>query len=385
MKKLLALMMCAMLLLSGCSPMTADGPGTGFLLRDLTITSESGETLDLTGLTAGLETATSETASGLRFSLGADGAESADAVLAVVGQYLYLSLDGAESAHTYALDLAKVVQALTNAIEGITEQINGILPAIFPEDEEAEPADEAPEDDPSQLTDEELEALMAQWEEAVEQAEDQDGYAPEAEDDETYASLPELSDEEMALLEENAQKRNEIIARCMTMDTQQIDGEDFTVITLDITAEDMAELVALTDTSGVGLSSLMAAAGTSCSLEGTITGNQDFSRFRFDLTPTVTAGGQDTPISIVADSMTGDGSVAISVHALQDGQEASGLSVTLAVVAVESADWLPEELGPDTVVLTEMSQERAGQALKEGLADYGDLAESLIESVGQAG
>lgn len=384
MKKLIALMMCAMLLLSGCEAVTAEGPGVGLQLRDLIVSRATGESLDLTGLSATIETAVTDTSAGLRLAVSGEDGESLDLVAGVVGQNLYLSMPGAEGTNSYALDMVKVSQAISDALEGIAEELNGILPAIFSgtdEDTDGEPEEEIPE-----MTDEELAAALAELEAAMAEMEDSgelDEYAPEAEDDEVYADLPELSEEEMAALEEAAAKRAELLARCMTVDAKQIDGEDFTVIGLNFTADDMMELIELTDTSGIGLGELLDASGAAFSLEGAITGNEDFTKFLFDLTITA-AGQEEHPFNITVDSMAGDGSFDISACTVQEGQPAAGVSLTVAVIDAESADWLPQELGEDTVVLTDMSQDSAVEALEQGFAEYGAVLEQAVDSVSQA-
>lgn len=382
MKKLIALMMCAMLLLSGCAAVTPDGPGVGFQLRDLMISTGEGEPVDLTGLSLNIETAQTETSTGVCVRLQADGGADARLVAGIVGQHLYLSLTGTEADHVFALDTLKVLNALSDAMEGISEELNGILPAIFPEDEEA-PAEEAPEEEIPTLTDEEMEELMAQWEAAMAEAEDGgelDEYAPEADNGEDFASVPAMTGTDEAATAE----LNELLARCMTVEAKQIDGEDFTVIGLHFTADDMAELVALTDTTGLGLGALLSSTGVTYSLEGTITGNEDFSRYLIDIAPTVNTGSEDVVLHMAADAMGGDGAVTISASAEQDGQALGGFSLTAAATVTESADWLPEELGEDAVVLTDMSLERVTEALEDAFADFGAQLDAVAGGI-QAG
>ena len=396
MKKLIVLMMCVTLLLSGCAAVTAEGPGTGFQIGDLVVTSAEGDVLDLTGLTFNYELAESDTGMGTRCHISADGQESADVIFALVGQYLYVSLPGAEATHNYALDQAKVSQVLTEAIENISNEVNGILPAIFPGT--TMPTDEAPEEygDVPEMTDEELEAAMAELEEAMAEMEDggeYDYYAPEADDYEAFATVPGMSEEDMAAQQAMQEKINEIMNRCMTAEMTQIDGEDFQVITFDIGPEDMAELLDASPSLfsfNVGgepvatLGQLLNAANVAVAMRGTVTGNEDFSRFMIDLTPTYTVKESETSFTVTIDSMAGDGAVAVSVSAQQDGQSTGALSLVLAATVAEDASWLPAELDADTVVLTEMSLDQVKQALSEGFDDYMALFQSMAESVDQA-
>lgn len=377
MKKLIALMMCAMLLLSGCTAVTAEGPGTGFQVRDLVITAD-GETLDLTGLAFNVELAEADTGVGCRTSITADGQESADIIWAAVGQYLYLSLPGTEGSHSYALDLAKVVQVLSDAIDGISEEISGIIPAIFPGTGEGVVESPA-EDAVPEMTDDELEAAMAELEESMAGLED--GYSGS------------MSEEEAAAQQAMEEKINEILTRCMTAEMTQIDGEDFQVITFNIGPDDMTELLDaspdlfsfnVNGESVATLGQLLNAANVAVTLQGSVTGNQDFSKFELDFTPTVTAEGQERSFNINIDSMAGDGTVAASLSILQDGQSVGGLAMVLAATVVEDASWLPTELGADTVVLTEMPLEQVEQVLSDGFNDYLTQFTNIAEGVAQA-
>lgn len=394
MKKLIVLMMCAMLLLSGCTAVTAEGPGTGFQIGDLVITSSTGETLDLTGLSINFELAESDTGMGIRTHISADGQGSADIIWAVVGQYLYLSLPGTEAAHSYALDLAKVGQVLSDAVDGISEEISGIIPAIFPGTGESD--GEAPEEyeDVPEMTEEELEAAMAELEEAMaelEQSGELEDYAPEAENDETITSVPGMSEEEMAAQQAMEKKLNEIMSRCMTDSMTQIDGEDFQVITIDIGPDDMTELLDAVPpmflygtAPGATLGQALAAANVTVTLQGTVTGNADFSKYEIDFTPTVTVEDKEVSFNVNIENLAGDGAVAVSLSAQQDGQSVGALSMTFAATVVEEADWLPTELSEDTVVLTEMSLEQVKQVLADGFNDYIALFQTIAGNVAEA-
>lgn len=396
MKKLIALMMCAMLLLSGCTAVTAEGPGTGFQIGDLVIFSADGDVLDLTGLNIGFELAEADTGVGCRTTITADGQESADIIWAAVGQYLYLSLPGTEGPHSYALDLAKVGQVLSDAVDGISEEISGIIPAIFPGTGESD--GEAPEEyeDVPEMTEEELEAAMAELEEAMaelEQSGELEDYAPEAENDETITSVPGMSEEEMAAQQAMEKKLNEIMSRCMTDSMTQIDGEDFQVITIDIGPDDMTELLdavppmflyGTAGTPDATLGQALAAANVTVALQGTVTGNADFSKYEIDFTPTVTVEGKEVSFNVNIENLAGDGAVAVSLSAQQDGQSVGALSMTFAATVVEEADWLPTELSEDTVVLTEMSLEQVKQVLSDGFNDYIALFQTVAGNVAEA-
>lgn len=379
MKKLIALMMCAMLLLSGCTAVTAEGPGTGFQVRDLVITSADGDVLDLTGLNIGFELAEADSGVGCRTTISADGQESADIIWAAVGQYLYLSLPGTEGTHSYALDLAKVGQVLSDAVDGISEEISGIIPAIFPGTGEG--VDETPpsEDAIPEMTDEELEAAMAELEESMAGLED--GY---------YSGS--MSEEDAAAQQAMQEKINEIMARCMTADVTQIDGEDFQVITVNIGPDDMTELfdamppMFLFGTGGAPgatLGQTLAAANVTVALQGTVTGNADFSKYEIDFTPTVTVEGKEVSSNLNISSMAGDGVIALSLDLMKDGH-ASGISLSVAATVVNDASWLPTELSEDTVVLTEMSLEQVKQVLSDGFNDYIALFQTVAGNVAEA-
>lgn len=383
MKKLIALMMCAMLLLSGCTAVTAEGPGTGFQVRDLVITSADGDVLDLTGLNIGFELAEADTGVGCRTTISADGQESADIIWAAVGQYLYLSLPGTEGTHSYALDMNKVVQALTDAIDGISEEINGIIPAIFPGTGEG--VDETPpsEDAIPEMTDEELEAAMAELEESMAGLEDGDYVLPDS----------GMSEEDAAAQQAMQEKINEILMRCMTQEVTQIDGEDFQVISFDIGPDDMTELLDATpdlfsfNMNGetvATLGQLLSAVNVSVALQGSVTGNQDFSKFLVDFTPVVTSEGKEVSFNVNIDSMAGDGTVAASLSTQQDGQSTGALSMLFAATVVEDGGWLPTELGEDTVVLTEMPLEQVEQVLADGFNDYLTVFQNIASGVAEA-
>lgn len=383
MKKLIALMMCAMLLLSGCAAVTAEGPGVGLQVSDLVLAAGGETALDLTGLTAAIETAKLDTGAGVRIRFTADGQEPADVILATVGQYLYLSLPGDQGPNNYAFDMAKALQAVSDAYDTIIGAIVGIIPAIFTgQDDPAAPAAAWSE---SGMTDEELEAALAELEAAIAEMEAAGGddYAPEAEDGEAFASVPVMTEADEAM----EAKLNEILSRCVTQQSQQIDGEDFQVITVNFTEADMAELldaIPLNDLTGVTLGQYLASSGTGISLEGTVTGNNDFSKFTIDGGYTITVEDESIGLNVVADNMDGDDVISASLALLAGGQQAAELSLAIGAVAAEDAGWLPGELPVDTTVLTDLSVNGAGDALEDGLDSFGTVLGNMLGAVAQA-
>ena len=71
MKKLLAIALCLMLLLSGCT-YAADGVNTALQLRDLTLITGPDNITDLSGLSLTVESAGTEDAAGFRLTLEDD-------------------------------------------------------------------------------------------------------------------------------------------------------------------------------------------------------------------------------------------------------------------------------------------------------------------------
>lgn len=370
MKKLIALMMCAMLLLSGCSAVTANGPGTGIQIRDLVVGSSDGRTTDLTGMSVTVESAESDTSLGARISVAAGGQESADLILGMVGQYLYLSVDGIDGTHTLALDLDRVIQVLSDAYQSILGTVTSILPAIFSGEDLPEGA--AFRDFPEEIPEDDLDALLAELEEVGSPLED---YLEDADPAPSVTTDPA------------AEKIDEIINRCVTAEEQQIEGEAFQTLTLNFAEADMAELfdtIMMSDLSGVTLGQFLASRNISCALTGTVTGNEDFSRFLIDLTPVISAEGDMLTLPCVIDGMSADGSVGVSVSSAQDGQDLASLSLTYVRTTVVSADWLPAEPGPETVMLTELSPNGALDAFTGALDAYLEQIGNMAETVSQA-
>ena len=368
MKKLIALMMCAMLLLSGCSAVTANGPGTGIQIRDLVVGSSDGRTTDLTGMSVTVESAESDTSLGARICVSAEGQGDADMVLGMVGQYLYLSADGIDGTHTLALDMDKVIQVLSDAYQSILGTVTGILPAIFSGEDLPEGA--AAVRDLPEISDEELDAILAELEEFGDQ---QEGYYEQG--------APSSG------ADPSADRLNEIVNRCVTAEEQQIDGEAFQILTLNFGEEDMSELfdtIMVSEVGGVTLSQLMASKGISCALSGTVTGNEDFSKFLIDVTPDFTVEGQSLAVNYVLDGMAGDGAVDVSINGAQDGQDQFSLSLTYVQTTVNSADWLPAEPGPDTVMLTELSPQGALDAFTGALDAYLEQIGSMADAAAGA-
>ena len=108
MKKLLAILLAAVMLLSAC----ALGEGAQIALRNIVLTEDGEAIADLSGFDAVLAFAMEGDIGGLGLHFDLNGTELAGAVLAMVGQQVLLEINSGSAVSAYYLDLTELLGVL---------------------------------------------------------------------------------------------------------------------------------------------------------------------------------------------------------------------------------------------------------------------------------
>ncbi len=364
MKKLLAIALCLMLLLSGCT-YAADGVNTALQLRDLTLITGPDNITDLSGLSLTVESAGTEDAAGFRLTLEDDNGPLS-AVLAVTEEYLYLSLTDADGTQTaYALDMANVVQSLDLP-----------LPETAPADGDA-------------MTDEDWEAALAEMQAAWEQQLADMGLTEEDLENMSDQELEEFfaqvygSDEDSALAGEDPEQAaaleqaEQIIARCTQESQEELDGVTYDVSTITMSSDDVYELldtlpIAVGGDEHIVLSDALDELGVTISLDAVTAVSQDGEHLLVSLTPVITnTEGDSYSLNFLLDG-TGDDGFTTLILALTDSDEQPlvGIRVSFAAPETEDADWLPKDPTEGATVIDHLESEEDLQPLTDDLADF---------------
>lgn len=388
MKKIIAIALCLMLLLSGCS-YAVEGADTALQLRDLMLITGPDNVTDLTGLSLTLESAANDDAAGFRLTL-ADDNGPLSAVAAVTEQYLYLAMTDADGTQTaYALDMANVVQALD-------------LP--LPETASA---------DGDAMTDEDLEAALAEMQAAWEQQLADWGLTEEDLENMSDEELEEFfaqmygSDEDAALAGEDPEQAaameqvEQIIARCTEESQEELDGVTYDVSTITMGTDDVYELLDALPISVGGdehivLSDALDELGVTISLDAVTAVSQDGEHLLVGLTPVITnTEGDSYCLNFLLDGTGDDGFTTLTL-ALTDSDEQplAGLRVSFAASEAGDADWLSEDVTEGATVIDHLESEQDLGPLTDDVADFfGQLSgkvfgvamgNSLISALGDA-
>ncbi len=341
MKKLIALALCLMLLLSGCGY-----SGSALVeIRDLYIT-DTDTTVDLRGLSGGVELGCSGDIYGLRLTVSADDELKNEMVVAVVeDNVLFLLNGGTGEPYAYAIDDPQVVGPIQQAFSSVIAA-------------EGTFADE--DVDIEGMTDEELDEYMAQLEEQLQSM-------TEGEDTD-----PEAADEAAAM----AQRAAEILQSCVSEgEPMQFDGETYETVNFDLPHDELMELLGSIDTAqymgeDVDLAQLLDAAGVTLDVTGVIAANEDGTKSAYGITPVFTnADGEVATLNITLQQTSEDGSLDFYLDINNDGQDLGSVSLTFNVQLLDEADWLPEGLGED-VQKVDLNDEASSEAFADALADF---------------
>lgn len=347
MKKVIALMLCMLLLLSGCS--YAAGSGEGIQLRDLLFTQGGNEALDLHGLSGSAEFARGEGTMGLRFSLVRDELTS-QAVVAVVDGQLLITLDGGTGEPcTYAVADPETVAAAEQTLNG-----------LFPE---AGPGEELP--DFESMTDEELDAYMAGLEAELE------AMGQSGEDE-------QLMGEALA----NLERIEQILQSCVSEgEPQQYLGDTYSTTDINLDNDSLMELLDLTGLAAAlgedtSMEQLLAQAGVSVEMNGVIAVSEDGGKTAYGLHPVITTdGGECLEVNMTLQNLSDADTIDIYLDAALNDEPLASLSVTMEDLTLADADWLPEEVSADVAVLDPEDEESL-----DGFVD--DLSDFLGQAMG---
>lgn len=348
MKKLIALTLCLMLLLSGCA--YAGGPGEGLRLRDMLCSNGTEDVLDAQGLSAALEYGHNDDVMGLRLTVSKDDGEANEAVLALVDDTLLLTLDGSTGeSYVYAITDPEVVSTAAETLAG-----------LFPE------ADGEPMPDFENMTEEEMEQYMAQLEQELEEM----GLTGEG---------AELTPEQERELEETTiklERFQELIESCTTAgEPQQFDGESYDTTRIDIDSDTMRELLDLLQVSemvsdNASLGQMLADAGITAELSAVIAINEDGTKSAYGMSPVFTSDeGDRVKINFTVQNTHDDGSADVYLDLALNGETQAAFSITYEVYDLEDADWLPAAVPADAAAL-DLEDEQSLDGFVEGLSDF---------------
>ena len=121
MKKLLAILLCAVMLLSAC----ALAEGRQITVKNVALTSNGTVALDLSALEAVIDVAAEGEAAGARLDITANGSSLGSVVAALVGQEALLQINAMTSS-AYALDVSGLdLSSVTSSVENVMAEDNG--------------------------------------------------------------------------------------------------------------------------------------------------------------------------------------------------------------------------------------------------------------------
>lgn len=323
MKKIIALGLCVMLLLSGCAAV-GDAAGIHYGLGDLYANGTEVSLVDMTGLNGALEAAADGDVLGLRLLLEAEGREPMQAIASVSGEQVTLALDGLAGRKVFVLEDADFAQ-------GLTETVSGMLPGAGAAEEDVE------------LSEEDLAAMQAQLEE----------------------TLGSMSEEDLAQMQAQA----ELMAACFTAgEPEVIDGVEYAVTNIDIPYETLCQMLE-SESSGAGdILTAVGANGLRVDLTGKLGYSAEGGMFlRLDAAVAM-ASGDGVLLRLDVDvTDPADASAALTVE--QNGEEVFSLGADWSVAAVEDASWLRIDTA-DAPVITDANAEENVRPLIEALADF---------------
>ena len=330
MKRIAVLVLCLMLLLSGCT-VGAIAPGDAGVrigLGGLRAALAGQTALDIAGLNAVAEVAENDAAIGMRLYVENEGQVYAELIVTAGADRVAIVANGQSSgSRVYTITDPDTVQAVAEAIDGLL--------AI----------------DIANLSDEELEEFLAQAEEQL-------------------GSL-EVTEEEMQESMEKAQRLADAMEKCFTeAGPMEIDGVTYEGRAIHATEAEIAELLWANDLAGAADSLENGGLGVD------VTGGMYYSM----------EGGNYTDLTLHLDipdqgvvgvHMTADESVAgvsaIDVAADADGEPVASVSLNLLDGGVAEAPWLDVDVSEATD-LTGMTREEMENELVMVLGSLGGQA-----------
>ena len=333
MKKIAILFLCLMTLLSGCAVSTiAPGEagvryGFGGLAAAL-----DGETVDLSGLNAVLEVAENDGTRGARLYVENGGQVYAEFIVTVTGDEVAVVANGQSSgSRVYTVTDPDTAEAV----------LHGIGDFIMPDFEN--------------MTDEEMEAYMAQLEERLGELE-----------------VPELTEEEIQASAEQAQAYADLMGKCLTeAEPMDLEGVTYTGMTLHATEADVAELLRIRGLEGAAQS--LEAGGLGLDMTGSFRVSEDGQKSYTDLTLNIAMPGQDTYSFLIIADGADEGKTGLDISALEGEQELGTVHLDLLGGGVAEAPWLDVDTSNATD-LTGMTGEDLENELIMALGSLGGQA-----------
>ena len=333
MKKIAILFLCLMTLLSGCAVSTiAPGEagvryGFGGLAAAL-----DGENLDLSGLNAVLEVAEDDGTRGARLYVENEGQVYAEFIVTVTGDEVAVVANGPSSgSHVYTVTDPDTAEAV----------LHGIGDFIMPDFEN--------------MTDEEMEAYMAQLEERLGELE-----------------VPELTEEEIQASAEQAQAMADLMGKCLTeAEPMDLEGVTYTGMSLHATEADVAELLRIRGLEGAAQS--LEAGGLGLDMTGSFRVSEDGQKSYTDLTLNIAMPGQDTYSFLIIADGADEGKTGLDISALEGEQELGTVHLDLLGGGVAEAPWLDVDTSNATD-LTGMTGEDLENELIMALGSLGGQA-----------
>ena len=333
MKKIAILFLCLMTLLSGCAVSTiAPGEagvryGFGGLAAAL-----DGENLDLSGLNAVLEVAEDDGTRGARLYVENEGQVYAEFIVTVTGDEVAVVANGQSSgSRVYTVTDPDTAEAV----------LHGIGDFIMPDFEN--------------MTDEEMEAYMAQLEERLGELE-----------------VPELTEEEIQASAEQAQAYADLMGKCLTeAEPMDLEGVTYTGMSLHATEADVAELLRIRGLEGAAQS--LEAGGLGLDMTGSFRVSEDGQKSYTDLTLNIAMPGQDTYSFLIIADGADEGKTGLDISALEGEQELGTVHLDLLGGGVAEAPWLDVDTSNATD-LTGMTGEDLENELIMALGSLGGQA-----------
>ena len=300
MKKIAILFLCLMTLLSGCAVSTiATGEagvryGFGGLAAAL-----DGESLDLSGLNAVLEVAENDGTRGARLYVENEGQVYAEFIVTITGDQVAVVANGPSSgSHVYTVTDPDTAEAVSHAVGDF----------IMPDFEN--------------MTDEEMEAYMAQLEERLGELE-----------------VPELTEEDIQASAEQARAYADLMGKCLTeAEPMDLEGVTYTGMSLHATEADVAELLRIRGLEGAARS--LEAGGLGLDMTGSFRVSEDGQKSYTDLTLNIAMPGQDTYSFLIIADGTEEGKTGLDISALEGEQELGTVHLDLLGGGVAQAPWL---------------------------------------------
>lgn len=350
MKKMIALALCLMLLLSGCA--YAGGPGEGLRLQDMLLSGGEQDVLDARGLSAALEYGRSGDVMGLRLTVAKDGGEADEAVLALVDDTLLLTLDGgAGEPYVYAVEDPEMAAAVEEGLRGLFPEAEGL-------------GEELP--DFESMTEEEQEEYLAQLEKELEEM----GLTGDG------AALTPEQERDLEATTAKLERFQELIESCTSQgEPQQFDGESYTTTRIDIDSDTMRELLDLLQVSemvsdSASLGQMLADAGITAEVSAVIALNEDGTKSAYGMSPVFTSDdGDSVKINFTVQDTHGDGSTDVYLDLAVNDEPQAAFSITYTVYDLEDADWLPAQVPADAEVL-DLNDDASLESFVEGLSDF---------------